>query len=94
MGRPKREETPEIEKEMKQRSVEWRKFMENNKLTQKFLGELTGISRRTIQSIVAAEIIPQNDTLQAFERLRTRYEAEGRSGGRRKRKKTKEEGEF
>ena len=94
MGRPKREETPEIEKEMKQRSVEWRKFMENNKLTQKFLGELTGISRRTIQSIVAAEIIPQNDTLQAFERLRTKYEDEGRSGGRRKRKKTKEEGEF
>ena len=94
MGRPKREETPEIEKEMKQRSVEWRKFMENNKLTQKFLGELIGISRRTIQSIVAAEIIPQNDTLQAFERLRTKYEVEGRSSGRRKRKKIEEEGDF
>lgn len=86
MARPKRKPDLDIEKEMKTRAAEWRKFMEKNLLTQKVLAEVTGISRRTIQSVVAGGIIPQQDTLQAFEKLQAKYEAEGRPTGKRKRK--------
>jgi len=35
-----------------------------------------GISRRTIQSIEAARIIPQKKTLEAFKKLKDKYVAE------------------
>jgi DNA-binding XRE family transcriptional regulator len=91
MARTKRIIDNELEKEMKSRASVWRSFMNKNKLTQKFLAEITGISRRTIQSVVAGVIIPQKDTLQAFEKLQAKYEAESKPTGKRKSKKTKEE---
>ena len=93
MARPKRD--PSADKEKLRYGREWHKFRESNNLSQKFLSELIGVSRRTIQSVEAGGIIPQEATLAKFEQLRTKYEAEGKSGGRRKPKKTKtDKGEF
>ena len=94
MARTKRKIDSAIKEEMKTRAVEWRKFMEKNNLTQTLLAEITGISRRTIQCIVAGAIIPQSGTLQAFEKLQARYANEGKPTGKRKPRKTKDEGEF
>lgn len=93
MARPKRDLTEEISKEMKSYAKDFVKFRESNKLSQRFLSEIIGISRRTIQNVEAGRIIPQEATLKAFTDLRARYEAEGKTG-RRKRNKTEEKGEF
>lgn len=94
MGRSKKVSTSTVE--MKQRAAEWRRFRTDNLLSQKILSEVTGISRRTIQNIEAAmEEAPHKRILDAFASLQARYEREGKSTGRRKQKKTKEEeGEF
>lgn len=85
----------ELEKELKNRASVWRSFMENNKLSQKMLSEITGISRRAIQYVVAGTRVPQKETLQAFAKLQAKYEREGKPTGKRKSKKTKEdEGDF
>ena len=68
--------------------------MKSNLITQNKLAEITGISRRTIQSVVAGAIIPQEETLQAFKKLQDIYEKEGKPTGKRKIKKPKDEGEF
>jgi DNA-binding XRE family transcriptional regulator len=93
MGRPKREDTPEIEKEMKSLAKKFINFRESNKLSQRFLAEIIHISRRTIQNIEAGKIIPQQRTLDALEALKAKYEAE-RKISKRKRRKTEDEGEF
>jgi hypothetical protein len=94
MGRRKKDAT--ITVEMKQRAAEWQRFRKANLLSQKMLGEITGISRRTIQNIEAAmECSPHQRVLDAFSALQARYEAEGKKTGRRKTKKNHhEEGEF
>ena len=84
MARPKRD--PSADKEKVKISLEWQRFRADNKLSQKFLAEIIGISRRTIQSIEAGEIIPQNRTLDAFKELQDKYESEGKSTGKRKKK--------
>jgi DNA-binding XRE family transcriptional regulator len=94
MGRHKKDPTPTIE--MKQRALEWQRFRTHNMLSQKLLAEVTGISRRTIQNIEAAqECSPHQRVLDAFAALQARYEREGKKTGRRKTKKNHhEEGEF
>jgi DNA-binding XRE family transcriptional regulator len=87
MARPKREVDAQLEKEMQQTAASWCKFRDLNKLSQKFLSEIIGVSRRTIQSIEAGKIIPQAATVSKFEELVARYEAEGKRTGRRKSKK-------
>jgi transcriptional regulator with XRE-family HTH domain len=94
MARPKRVIDTSIKKEMQTIASQWKRFREANKLSQKFLAEIVNISRRTIQSIESGAIIPQAGTIQKFESLKAKYEAEGKPTGRRKSKKTKEEGEF
>lgn len=85
MARPKRD--PSAEKDKRRFAREWKSFREKNKLSQQLLAEVTGISRRTIQTIEAAKEIPQKATLDKFEALRERYRAEGRPTGQRKQKK-------
>ena len=94
MARPKREINSNVKKEKHTIASQFKKFREVNKLSQKFLAEIVGISRRTIQSIESGTIIPQSATIKAFEELRSKYSNEGRPTGQRKHKKTKEEGEF
>ena len=94
MGRTKRTTGPT--KEMLARGAEWQRFRQENKLTQKFLAEIIGVVRRTVQHIENARVIPQEATLKAFEKLQAKYAAEGRSDGRRKQKRGKlqAQGEF
>ena len=94
MARPKRVIDTNVKKEMQTIASQWKRFREANKLSQKFLAEIVGISRRTIQSIESGGILPQAATVEKFEQLRKKYEAEGKPTGQRKSKKTKEEGEF
>ncbi len=94
MARPKRVIDSSVKKEMQTIASQWKRFREANKLSQKFLAEIVGISRRTIQSIESGAIIPQAGTIHKFDNLRAKYEAEGKPTGQRKSKKTKEEGEF
>jgi DNA-binding XRE family transcriptional regulator len=83
MPRPKRDNSA-VEPEMKRRAIEFSTFRQDNNLSQKLLAEVIGISRRTVQSIEAASILPQKATLKKFEELRVKYEAEGKPGGRKK----------
>ena len=93
MGRHKKDTTPTAE--MKQRALEWQRFRTANMLSQKLLAEVIGISRRTIQSVEAGLLVPQERTLDAFKALQMKYEAEGRSTGKRKTKTNHhDEGEF
>ena len=95
MARPKRELDFNYKEEMLNNAKDFFNFRQKNKLSQKFLSEIIGVSRRTIQSIEAGSIIPQEATMQKFLDLRAKYESEGRPTGKRKTKKTKEEeGEF
>ena len=87
MGRPKREQDKDLTKEMIVRAQEWQGFREANKLSQKFLAEIIGVSRRTIQSIEAGQIIPQKATLEKFTKLQEKYEAEGKPSGKGKQKR-------
>ena len=95
MARTKRELSTDLEKEMQRTAKEWIKFRQVNSLSQKFLSEIIGVSRRTIQSIESGSIIPQAGTVAKFIELRKRYEAEGKPTGKRKTKKNHhEEREF
>jgi transcriptional regulator with XRE-family HTH domain len=94
MTRPKRELDADLEKEMERTAKEWTNFRQKNKLSQKFLSEIIGVSRRTIQNIEAGSIIPQAATMKKFEDLRAKYESEGRPTCKRKPKKPKDEGEW
>jgi len=94
MARPKREINYKVKDEMIAIARTWFRFRQANKLSQNLLAEITGVSRRTIQSIESGKIIPQSATIKAFEELKAKYEAEGKPTGQRKSKKTKEEGEF
>ena len=87
MARPKRELDADLEKEMDRLSKEFKRFRDKNKLSQKFLSEIIGISRRTIQSIESGQIIPQQRTVDAFKTLQEKYANEGKPTGVRKRKK-------
>ena len=78
MARTKRIIDSEIKGEMKSVSQTWKKFRTDNALTQKFLSEIVGVSRRTIQSIESGGIIPQEVTIAKFEELRKKYEKNGR----------------
>ena len=77
MARPKRDNT-DLESEMKRRAIEFSKFRNQNNLSQKLLAEIINVSRRTIQSVEAAKILPQKGTLKKFENLRAKYAAEGK----------------
>ena len=90
MGRPKRELDADIKKEMESIATQFKRFRTDNKLTQKFLAEVVEISRRTIQQIESGKIIPQAATLEKFEKLRSKYEVNGKPTGKRKSKKIKE----
>jgi DNA-binding XRE family transcriptional regulator len=94
MPRTKRVVDEEIKQEMNRLAIEFKRFRENNTLSQKFLAEIIKVSRRTIQMIESGAILPQEGTLKKFEDLRSKYESEGKKTGKRKPKKTEEEEEF
>lgn len=77
MARPKRDQI-EVEPEIKRLAIEFSEFRNKNNLSQKLLAEIIGVSRRTIQSVEAAKILPQKGTLKKFEDLRAKYAAEGK----------------
>ena len=81
MARPKRDNNV-AKPEMRRIAIEFSDFRTQNNLSQKLFAEVIGISRRTVQSIEAARIIPQKKTLEAFNKLKEKYEAEGKSSGR------------
>lgn len=80
MARPKRDES-KAEPEIKRVSAEISNFRLQNNLSQKLFAEIIKVSRRTVQSIEAAEILPQKATLEKFKELREKYRAEGRPTG-------------
>jgi len=86
MARPKRVIDTSVKKEMQTIASQWKRFRSANSLSQKFLAEIVGVSRRTIQSIESGKIIPQQRTLDAFEGLKGKYALEGRPTGERKKK--------
>jgi DNA-binding XRE family transcriptional regulator len=55
----------------------WREFRKRNLMTQRNLAELSGISRRTIQMIESATIIPRVTTQRRFLALATAFERGG-----------------
>ena len=78
--------TEDEKKDAIERAVLWQQFRTDNKLSQRFLAEIIGVSRRTVQQIEAALVVPHRGTLKAFKDLQEKYEAEGKSGGRSKQK--------
>jgi transcriptional regulator with XRE-family HTH domain len=71
MPRPK--PSKEDLEERKSRAIELRAFMKNNKLTEVRFGELTGISRRTVQMMRAGKVTPTYTTLRLWEEFRDKY---------------------
>jgi DNA-binding XRE family transcriptional regulator len=67
--------TGEEKRERRERSDEWRRFRRDHLFTQKKLGEIIGVSRRTIQEIEAARISPHAETLRVFAVFKRQYEA-------------------
>jgi DNA-binding XRE family transcriptional regulator len=53
----------------------WREFRKRNLMTQRNLAELSGISRRTIQMIEGAAIVPRATTQRRFRALATTFES-------------------
>jgi DNA-binding XRE family transcriptional regulator len=94
MGRTKR--TTGATKEMLATAAMWKQFRADNLLSQKFLAEIIGVVRRTVQHIENARVIPQEGTLKKFAELQAKYEKEGKSTGKSKRKHVsmQEQGEF
>ena len=58
----------------RKRQAEWREFRRNFLFTQKKLGEVLGISRRTVQQVEAGLVTPLAETLRRFIILRRRHE--------------------
>jgi transcriptional regulator with XRE-family HTH domain len=83
MARTKRDNA-EAQPEMKRLAIEFSTFREQNNLSQKLLAEIIGVSRRTIQSLEAATIIPHAATLKKFNELRDKYASEAKLSGRKK----------
>jgi DNA-binding XRE family transcriptional regulator len=90
MARTKRIVDEEVKGEMESIAQTWRQFRIDNALTQTFLAEICGISRRTIQNIETGTIIPQEGTIQKYEALKKKYEM----GKKRKQKPKDEEEEY
>jgi DNA-binding XRE family transcriptional regulator len=84
----------EIKGEMQSISAQWKQFRLDHALTQKFLSEIVGVSRRTIQSIESGGIIPQEGTIAKFEELRKKYEKNGKISRKSLRKPKDEEDEY
>jgi len=72
---PKVTLTEEVLEERKKRAQELKDFMVNNKFTERRLGEIVGVSRRSIQMIKAARITPHLDTLRRLETLYLKYKS-------------------
>jgi len=86
MARTKRIVDEEVKGEMQSIAQTWKSFRIDNALTQKFLAEICGVSRRTIQNIETGTIIPQYATQEKFEELRKKYET-----GRKRKQKSRVE---
>ena len=82
MGRPRRDQDDLLK--MKQLAKEIKRFRTANLFSQKSLAEVLEASRRELQYIEGAKHFPQARVLTAFRVLQAKYEAEGKSGGRRK----------
>jgi predicted XRE-type DNA-binding protein len=70
--------TEEDLKERQKLSQEIKDFMKNNKFTEKRLGDICGISRRSVQMIKAGAVTPHPGTLHKIETLFSRYKHEGK----------------
>jgi DNA-binding XRE family transcriptional regulator len=62
-------------KERQARAVEWKSFRKVYLFTQKRLGDIVGISRRTVQQIEAGKVTPHPATLRKFISYRQKCEA-------------------
>ena len=74
MGRPRKD--PKPTSEMLTRAKDWKRFRSQNKMSQKFLAEIIGVARRTVQHVEGAKETPQAGTLKKFEDLRKKHENE------------------
>jgi len=90
MARTKRIVDEEVKGEMESIAETWKSFRIDNALTQKFLAEICGVSRRTIQNIETGTIIPQEGTIKKYEALKKKYDM----GKNRKQKPKDEEEEY
>lgn len=63
-------------KERTARQEEWRTFRREFLFSQKKLGDVLNLSRRTIQEIEAGRVSPHRSTLRAFRDLKLKYDAE------------------
>jgi len=86
MGRPNLVIDAELRKEMQARAAEWSSFRAQNLLSQKFLAEIIGVSRRTVQHVETEKHIPHQRVIDAFEKLQKKYAAEGKPTGKKKQK--------
>jgi DNA-binding XRE family transcriptional regulator len=76
MGGP--HETPEVIAEREKLAQKLKDFMRDNLFTEKKLGDVVGVSRRTIQMLKAASATPHQTTLDKLEKLFLKYKREGK----------------
>jgi hypothetical protein len=76
MGGP--HETPEVIKEREKLAKKIKDFMRDNLFTEKRLGDICSISRRTVQMIKSGKVTPHQDTLDKLENLFAKYRKEGK----------------
>ena len=70
--------TPEQKEKRKKLAQKLKEFMVNNKFTEKRLGEICGLSRRSVQMVKAGRVTPQPESLRKLETLFLRYKQEGK----------------
>jgi len=63
-------------KDRKNRAHMWKEFRRTFLFTQKRLGDIVHISRRTVQQIEAAKVTPNPDTLRRFLIIKKKFERE------------------
>lgn len=55
------------------RAAEWKKFKKDNLFTEVRLAEILGVSRRTVQMVLAARVTPQPGTIRKWNALTLKY---------------------
>lgn len=62
-----------VRSERRVRAQEWKVFRANNMFTQRRLAQVIGCSRRTVQQVEGAYVVPHLQTLRNFEALKAKY---------------------
>lgn len=70
---PRQKPTDDDLDEREQRAKEWKEFKKTNLFTEVRLAEILGISRRTVQMVLAARVTPQPGTIRKWNTLTAKY---------------------